>query len=132
MRGYLGPVFAILAKDLLLERRTKDILVSMLVFGLLVIVVFNFAIDPTPTMVAMVAPGILWVAITFGGVLGLNRSFGVEKERGNLHGLMLAPVGRDAIYFGSSWATLSSWWWSRRSSTPCSRSCSTFLWRYPA
>ena len=40
------------------------------------------------------------MAITFGGVLGLNRSFGVEKERGNLHGLMLAPVGRDAIYFG--------------------------------
>ena len=100
VRGYLGPVLAILAKDMLLERRTKDILVSMLVFGLLVIVVFNFAIDPTPTMVAMVAPGILWVAITFGGVLGLNRSFGVEKERGNMHGLMLAPVGRDAIYFG--------------------------------
>ena len=100
MRAYFGPILAILAKDLLLERRTKDMLVSMLVFGLLVIVVFNFAIDPTPRMVAMVAPGILWVSITFGGVLGLNRSFGVEKERGNLRGLMLAPVGRDAIYFG--------------------------------
>ena len=75
-------------------------MVSMVMFGLLVIVVFNFAIDPTPRMVAAVAPGILWVAFTFGGVLGLNRSFGLEKDRGNLHGLMLAPAGRDTIYFG--------------------------------
>ena len=100
MKGYLGAVFAIMAKDVLLELRTKDILVTTLVFGLLVIVVFNFALDPTPAMVATVAPGILWVSFTFGGVLGLNRSFSIESARGNLQGLMLAPVGRDAIYFG--------------------------------
>ena len=100
MRTYFGAVFAILAKDLLLELRTKDILVTTLVFGLLVIVVFSFALDPTPAMVATVAPGILWVSFTFGGVLGLNRSFSMESARGNLQGLMLAPVGRDAIYFG--------------------------------
>ena len=100
MRDYLGPIFAILVKDLLLEFRTRDMLISMVLFGLLVIVVFNFAIDPTPKMVAAVAPGILWVSFTFGGVLGLNRSFGLEKDRGNLYGLMLAPVGRDTIYFG--------------------------------
>ena len=100
MRTYFGVIFAIVAKDLLLELRTKDILVTTLVFGLLVIVVFNFALDPTPTMVATVAPGILWVSFTFGGVLGLNRSFSIESARGNLQGLMLAPVGRDAIYFG--------------------------------
>ena len=100
MRGYLRPVFAILAKDLLLELRTRDILLSMVLFGLLVIVVFNFAIDPTPRMVVAVAPGILWVSFTFGGILGLNRSFGLEKDRSNMHGLMLAPVGRDSLYFG--------------------------------
>ena len=100
MRSYFGVVLAILAKDLLLELRTKDILVTTLVFGLLVIVVFNFALDPTAAMIATVAPGILWVSFTFGGVLGLNRSFSIESARGNLQGLMLAPVGRDAIYFG--------------------------------
>ncbi|MXX53481.1 MAG: ABC transporter permease subunit [Dehalococcoidia bacterium] len=96
----MRPVFAILVKDLLLELRTRDILLSMVLFGLLVIVVFNFAIDPTPRMIAAVAPGILWVSFTFGGVLGLNRSFGLEKDRGNIHGLMLAPVSRAALYFG--------------------------------
>ena len=105
--GYLGPVLAVLAKDALLELRTKDILVSVPVFALLVIVVFNFALDPTPRTVAMIAPGILWVAFTFGGVLGLNRSFAIEKDRGNVHGLMLAPVGRDAIYFGKFLGNLS-------------------------
>ena len=87
-------------KDILLELRTKDIVVSVLLFALIVIVVFNFAIDPTPERVAVVAPGILWVAFVFGGVVGLTRSFALEKEGGNLQGLMLAPVGRDAIYFG--------------------------------
>jgi heme exporter protein B len=91
---------ALVWKDILLELRAKDIVVSVLVFALLVIVIFNFAIYPTPATVALVAPGILWVAITFGGVLGLTRSFALEKDRGNLQGLMLAPVGRDAIFFG--------------------------------
>ena len=97
---FWGPVLALLWKDILLELRTKDIIVSVLVFALLVIVIFNFAISPTPQTVTHVAPGILWVAFTFGGVLGLNRSFALEKDGGNIHGLLLTPVGRDTIYFG--------------------------------
>ncbi len=100
MRSFWGPLAALVWKDILLEARTKDIIVSVLVFALLVILIFSFAIEPTPQMVAVVAPGVLWVAFTFGGVLGLNRSFGLEKDRGNLHGLMLAPVSRDTLFFG--------------------------------
>ena len=100
MKGFWGPVFALLWKDLMLELRTKDIVVSVLVFALLVIVIFSFALDPTPQTVAVVAPGVLWVAFTFGGVLGLTRSFALEKDGGNLHGLLLAPVSRDTIFFG--------------------------------
>ena len=69
-------------------------------FAVLTIVIFNFAIDPSPRLVALVAPGVLWVSFTFAGVLGLTRSFALEKEGGNLHGLMLAPVGRDVVFFG--------------------------------
>ena len=100
MKTFLGPVATLLWKDVLLELRTKDIVVSVLVFALLVIVIFNFALDPTPGTVALVAPGVLWVSFTFAGVLGLTRSFALEKDRGSLQGLMLAPVGRDVIYFG--------------------------------
>ena len=100
MSSLLGPVAAVLWKDVLLEMRTKDTVVPVLAFALLAIVVFSFAIEPTPRMVALVAPGILWIAFAFGGVLGLTRSFALEKDAGSLHGLMLAPVGRDVIFFG--------------------------------
>ena len=100
MKTSMLAILAILWKDVILELRTRDIVVSALVFALLVIVVFNFAITPTPQTVAFVAPGILWIAFTFGGVLGLNRSMALERESGGLHGLMLVPVSRDLIFFG--------------------------------
>ena len=49
---------------------------------------------------ALVVPGILWVAFTFAGVLGFNRSFILEKGKGSLDGLLLCPVSRDVIYLG--------------------------------
>ena len=105
MRTSLLAVMTILWKDVILELRTKDIVVSALVFALLVIVVFNFAITPTPQTVAFVAPGILWIAFTFGGVLGLNRSMALEREGGGLQALMLVPVSRDLIFFGKMLGT---------------------------
>ena len=100
MKRFFGPVLTLVWKDILLELRTRDLIVSVLVFAVLVIVVFSLALDPAPRTVALIAPGVLWVAIVFSGVLGMTRSFAMEKERGNLQGLMLAPVGRDVIFFG--------------------------------
>ncbi len=100
MRDYLSPILTLAWKDILLELRTKEIVTSILVFAFLTVIIFNFAFDPTPNVVALVVPGILWVAFTFAGVLGLNRSFILEKDRGSLDGLMLCPVSRDAIYLG--------------------------------
>lgn len=100
MRNFFRPVVALLWKDILLEAKTRDIVVAVLVFSLLVIVVFNFVIEPIPQLVGLIAPGVLWVAVVFGSVLGMTRSFAIEKENGNLQGLILAPVGRDAIFFG--------------------------------
>ena len=94
------PIIAVLWKDLLLESRTRETIMPILVFSLLVIVIFSFVLDPNPRLVASVAPGALWVAFTFAGVLGLNRSFALEKERGGMEGLLLSPTGRDLLYFG--------------------------------
>lgn len=105
MKAMMLAVLTILWKDVVLELRTKDIVVSALVFALLVIVVFSFAITPTPQTVAFVAPGILWISFTFGGVLGLNRSMSLERESGGLHALMLAPVSRDLVFFGKMLGT---------------------------
>ena len=100
MREFLGPVITIAWKDILLEIRTRDIVVSVLVFALLVVVVFNFALNVTSRDVNDLAPGILWVAFAFAGVLAMNRAFVLEKDKGSLEGLLLTPASRDAIYFG--------------------------------
>ena len=96
----MSKVLAILWKDILSELRTKEIAASVLFFAILVIVVFSFAFDPEDDTIGLVAPGVLWIAFTFAGVLGLNRMFAVEKEKGCLEGLMLCPVDRDIIYWG--------------------------------
>jgi heme exporter protein B len=91
-------VGALLWKDLVAEWRTRELLGGMVVFGLLTLVIFNFAFDLRVDNVGQIAPGVLWVAFTFAGVLGLGRSFVREKDQATLDGLLLAPVDRGAIY----------------------------------
>ena len=98
--GYLRQVAAIVWKDVVAELRTKDIFSAMFVFALLSVLIFQFAFDLRVENVKQVAPGVLWVSISFAGVLGLNRSFALEKDKGSMEGLLLAPVDRSAIYFG--------------------------------
>ncbi|MBI4336845.1 MAG: heme exporter protein CcmB [Chloroflexi bacterium] len=93
-------MLAVLWKDLMLEARSREVVAPMLLFALLVVVVFTFAVDPRPALVAAVAPGALWVSFTFAGILGLTRTFALEKEKGGMEGLMLTPVGRDVLYTG--------------------------------
>ncbi|RMH73454.1 MAG: hypothetical protein D6675_02530 [Gemmatimonadetes bacterium] len=96
----MKKIAAIFWKDIITEFRTKESVSSMLVFGLLVIVIFNFAFEDSRAQATKIAPGVLWVAFTFAGILGLNRSFAVEKDQNCIQGLMLAPVDRGAIYAG--------------------------------
>jgi heme exporter protein B len=95
-----GAVVAIVWKDLAAELRSRELLSAMLVFALLVILIFNFALELDPGTRRVATPGILWATFAFAGTLGLNRSMAVEKDRGCLDGLLLAPVDRSAIYFG--------------------------------
>ena len=96
----IAKVALIVEKDLRTELRAKDILTAMAYFALLVLIVFNFAIDLREVSVEAVAPGILWVSFAFAGVLGLNRTFVREQERNAIEGLMLCPIDRSAIYLG--------------------------------
>ena len=104
--AYFKAVGAIVWKDLAAELRSRELLSAMLVFALLVILIFNFAIELQPNLRSTITPGVLWVTFAFAGTLGLNRSMAVEKDRGCLDGLLLAPVDRSAIYFGKSLSNL--------------------------
>ncbi|MFQ5921729.1 MAG: heme exporter protein CcmB [Anaerolineales bacterium] len=98
--GYLRAVGAIVWKDIAAELRSRELLGSMLFFALLVILIFNFALELDLRIRQTVTSGVLWVTFTFAGTLGLNRSMAIEKDRGCLDGLLLAPVDRSALYFG--------------------------------
>ncbi|HJH30589.1 MAG TPA: heme ABC transporter permease [Methanosarcinaceae archaeon] len=95
----------IAAKDLKAEFRTKQMLNSMVIFSLLVIVIFSVSFGDLlgdSETVSQLAPGVLWIAFTFAGMLGLSRSFASELENGCLEGLKLCPVDRSAIYTGKA------------------------------
>jgi len=99
LKGAGDKVLAIVWKDILSEVRTKEIATSLVAFALLVIIVVSFALEPGE-QTSPIAAGILWVAFTFAGVLGLSRSFVLEKDKGCLQGLMLCPVDRSLLYLG--------------------------------
>ncbi len=93
-------------KDVISEFRARQIIVSVLVFALLVIIIFNFAFGATRAAMDVAAPGMLWVTFAFAGVLSLNRSFIMEKEEGCLEGLMVCPISREVIYTGKMLGSL--------------------------
>ncbi len=98
--GTLGAALAIAAKDVRGEFRRKTALVSALVMAALMLVIFNFGRDPTALPARLLAPSAVWITCTFAAMTALNRAFAVELEDGALDGLLLAPVTREAVYFG--------------------------------
>jgi heme exporter protein B len=106
MKAYWRALRAVVWKDLAAEWRSRELISSMGVFALLVIFIFNFALELDAAARATVTSGVIWVTFTFAGTLGLNRSMAIEKDRGCLDGLLLAPVDRTAIYFGKALANL--------------------------
>jgi len=99
-------VFAIAGKDIRLELRTRTSLLSAAVFAALMLVVFNFARDPTAVATLDLAPSVLWVTVAFASVVAMNRAFTVERENAAFDGLLLAPISRELIYLGKYLANL--------------------------
>src|SRR6266545_4239220 len=96
----LAKVWTIFRKDLLIELRTKDSINAMIFFGIVVLVIFNFALESIRDSIRLAVPGVLWTAFAFSGTLGLNRMFAAEKENSCLQGLLMIPVDRGIIYLG--------------------------------
>ena len=96
---FLAQLWAVARKDLLLEARSRERLLSMGTFAVLVAVVFSFAVDPT-VRARSIAGAMIWVTVLFAGTLGLGRSFALEHEADALTGVLLAPIDRGALFLG--------------------------------
>jgi heme exporter protein B len=85
-------------KDLLLELRRRESLLAMFFFGVLLLFIFQFALDLQPERAAEMAPGLVWLALVFCGTLGLMQLFQPERENHCLDALLLSPIDRAAIF----------------------------------
>ena len=106
LSAFFHAVWAIVWKDLAAEMRSRELISAMLVFSLLMILIFNFALELDAQARTNVTAGVLWATFAFAGTLGFNRSMATEKDRGCLDGLLLAPVDRSAIFFGKATGNL--------------------------
>ena len=97
---------AVFWKDLVIEARRRQLLAGMLVFAVLILFIFNFALDLQVQLRAELAAGILWAAVIFSGAVGFQYSATVEQQSGCMDGIRLAPVRRSWIYLGKLLANL--------------------------
>ena len=100
MTEVLRRTWAMTWKDVTVELRARERVNAMLFFAALVLFIFNFALGPDRERLAEVAPGLLWLAFLFTGMLGLGRSFQAERENECFEELLLTPGDRESIYFG--------------------------------
>ena len=99
-------MWAIVRKDLSIERRTGEMLTSLFLLALLVILLFAFSLEPDRLRGPEFVAGLLWTTLLLAGTLTLNRSFVLERELGAWTALALAPIDRGSIYLGKVIANL--------------------------
>ncbi len=102
----LHLALVIAGKDIRMELRARTSLLSAAVFAALMLLVQNFARDPTAVSTLDLAPSVLWVTVAFAAVVAMNRAFTVERENAAFDGLLLAPVPREVLYLGKYLANL--------------------------
>ena len=98
----LTQTYLLLRKDLLLELRRRDSLLTMFFFGTLLLFVCHFSFDLPPDKVAEMAPALLWLAFLFTGTLGLAQLFQAERENHCLDALLLSPLDRGALFLAKT------------------------------
>ncbi|HEY3342360.1 MAG TPA: heme exporter protein CcmB, partial [Anaerolineae bacterium] len=102
MRLYLEQIGAIVHKDITTEIRTREASTAMLVFAVMTIMLFNFALRLRLDSFKPLVPGILWVTLVFAGTLGLGHSMSAEQVNQCIDGLLMSPCDRSVIFMGKA------------------------------
>ena len=102
----LRAAWLVLRKDLRIEMRTGEVVVTTALFASLVTVIASLSFFVEQRSAKQVAPGVLWIAVAFSGVLAMSRSWSRERDHDVLRGLLQSPIPRSAIYLGKSLGTV--------------------------
>ncbi len=98
--NFLRQAWAVAAKDLRSEVRSKETVNASLSFALVILLLFSFAFDPDAEQVRQISGGLLWLVFAFAGTLILNRSFARELVNDCLDALIASPATGAQIFFG--------------------------------
>ena len=102
----MGATAAIFAKELRVEFRNKQTIVSYLLLTVLILTSFRFAFATINEDHTELAAPILWITIFFAGLLSLTPSYKREVDERTKEGLLLAPVEHQSIFLGKLGASL--------------------------
>ena len=94
--------YTLVRKDLLLELRTKEIIIPMFAFGLAIILIFALSFNASQAINHTFSPGLLWIIILFISSLGLHRMFVLEKEFDAFALSLAAPIDRGLIFLSKA------------------------------
>ena len=100
--GLLRGIGAVLAKDLLLEWRSRARLIATVLFGLVALALFSFAAGADAEILQRGAAGFLVLALLLSSTLALGESFRVEQEDDAIEGLLLLPIDPHALFYGKA------------------------------
>jgi len=104
--GFVAQVLLVLRKDLAIEARTGEVVVSSGFFAVLCVVLVSLALFGGPTTGRLVAAGAIWISVAFATVLALGRSWQREREESALDGLLVAPIDKSALFVGKALSVL--------------------------
>jgi heme exporter protein B len=99
-KGATKAAWAVLRRDVRIEVRSREALLAMGFYALLVLIVFSFAFSADAELTLRAGGGVLWVAILFAALVALDRGFGREAAEGTLSGLQTSPASAAAIMAG--------------------------------
>jgi heme exporter protein B len=100
--SFWGTCGIILAKDLRIELRTREIVTTTGFFASLVAILASVAFYSGASTTVRIAPGAIWLSVAFSSVLALGRTWQRERDEGALTGLLVAPIARAAIFLGKA------------------------------
>jgi heme exporter protein B len=100
----LTELWVVAAKDLRIEARSRVTVAQVLPFGLIVLILFAFALDPDRGLLPKVAPGLFWVAVLLAALLAVSRAFAIEQANMARDGLRLSGLDSGAIFLGKALA----------------------------
>lgn len=98
----LRVALAVARKDLLSEWRTRELIPALAQFIVLALVIANFGFQIDTQSAPMIAPGVLWLALVFAGLVAFGRAFAAEREQASLEAMMITPASPTAIFTGKA------------------------------